>query len=54
MRSIEELMKLPIAVILDDELDVLIKNHKSELGLELLVLIVKGRGLEDKYPELWI
>lgn len=54
MRTIEELMKLPIAVILDEELVVLTQECKTELDMELIKVIVKGRGIEDKFPELWI
>lgn len=55
-RSIEELEKLPIAVILDDELGVLVANCKkdNDLDYNLLKIIVEGRGLKDKFPEMFI
>ena len=55
-RSIEELEKLPIAVILDDELGVLVESCKDWNGVDakLLKLVIDQRGLRDVYPELYI
>lgn len=53
-RTLDELINLPIAVILDDELQVLIDGCRGRLDMDLIKLIVKGRGLEDKFPELMI
>ena len=54
IRSMEELLKLPIAVILDEELGVLINDTKSELDMDLIKLVVEGRGLKEVYPELYV
>lgn len=55
-RSVEELEQLPIAVILDDELGVLVKSCKDWNGLDAQVLkmVIEQRGLRDSYPELYI
>lgn len=53
-RTLEELVNLPLAVILDDELGVLVDGCKDRLDMELVTLVIKGRGLEDKFPELMI
>lgn len=53
-RTLEELTNLPLAVILDEELSVLVEGCKDRLDMELVTLIIKGRGLEDKFPELMI
>lgn len=53
-RTLEELINLPLAVILDDELGVLVDGCKDRLDMELVALVIKGRGLEDKFPELMI
>ena len=55
-RSKEELEQLPIAVILDDELGVLVDSCKKGDGLDarLLKLVIEGRGLKDKFPEMFI
>lgn len=53
-RTLEELINLPLAVILDDELGVLVDGCKDKLDMELVTLVIKGRGLEDKFPELMI
>ena len=55
-RSVEELEKLPIAVILDDELGVLVDSCKKGDGLDarLLRVVIEGRGLKDKFPEMFI
>ena len=53
-RTLEELINLPLAVILDDELGVLVDGCKDRLDMELVTLVIKGRGLEDKFPELMI
>ena len=55
-RSVEELEQLPIAVILDDELGVLVESCKDWNGLDAQVLkmVIDQRGLKDSYPELYI
>ena len=53
-RTFEELVNLPLAVILDSELPTLVENCRGELDMELITLVIKGRGLEDKFPELMI
>ena len=56
MRSVEELEKLPIAVILDDELGVLVNGCKNGTGLDarLLSIVIEGRGLKDRFPEMFV
>lgn len=54
MRSKDELVNLPIAVILDDELEVLVKEASDEVDMELVQMVVKMRGLEGRFPELMI
>lgn len=53
-RTLDELINLPIAVILDEELSILVEGCKGSLDMDLIKLVVKGRGLEDKFPELMI
>lgn len=55
-RSVEELEQLPIAVILDDELGMLVESCKDWNGLDAQVLkmVIDQRGLKDNYPELYI
>jgi hypothetical protein len=53
-RSLEELINLPLAVILDEELPILVQGCKEVLDMELMKVVIKGRGLEDKFPELMI
>ena len=55
-RSKEELEQLPIAVILDDELGILVESCKNGDGLDarLLQVVIEGRGLKDKFPEMFI
>lgn len=55
-RSVEELEQLPIAVILDDELGVLVKSCKDWNGVDaqVLKLVIEQRGLRDSYPELYV
>lgn len=55
-RSIEELEQLPIAVILDDELGVLVNSCKDWNGVDaqVLKLVIEQRGLRDNYPELYV
>jgi hypothetical protein len=54
IRSLEELINLPLAVILDEELPILVQGCKEVLDMELMKVVVKGRGLEDRFPELMI
>ena len=53
-RTLDELVNLPIAVILDEELSILVEGCKGRLDMDLIKLVVKGRGLEGKFPELMI
>ena len=53
-RTVEELEQLPLAVILDDELPILVNGCKNMLDMDLVKLVVTARGLESKFPELYV
>lgn len=54
-RSLEELKEVPMAVVLDHELPVLFEYFReSEWMTSLMAMVLKGRGLEDKYPEWFV
>lgn len=54
-RSLEELKGLPLAVVLDHELPVLFEYcRESEWMTSLMAMVLKGRGLDGKYPEWFI
>lgn len=54
-RSLEELKEIPMAVILDHELPVLFEYCKeTQMMTDMMAMILKGRGLEDRYPEWFI